>query len=917
MISLQAASPHYFLTTAGGYIPSETAPIALDQPGNAGSVAYDPQGVLYYGLGPHIFRLNPDGTDTLIAGSAFNPGKLIEGQPAVDAPAEVFGGPFAFDGAGNLYVAADGQNLTSGKVYKITPDGIITTFAGTGGHLSTVLSGAGPGIPGTSISLSPLALTTDPENNVYVATSIYQSNSPCWAVFSFPEDGSSSTLVAIDPPGHVCALGTASTLNALVVTGPTLLMRYLYVTYQTDLANGSSNQGVPAPTFPGDPYARGPNGQVYFVGKSDLEEFDVDTNQTTPIPNSSAVAGFGPQSLAVNPITGDVAMTSGTVNVFTAATGNFQAVAGNAPTFSGDGGPATLASMNPGSLAADASGLYLSGQNRIRKITPNGMINTIAGTGTGGDTGDGDSAVNADISPGEMAVDGLGNLYFINAAAAGTTIRKIDSKGTITTVAGGGTEQLASGVTGTNAKISPKHLASDSAGDLYFDNMNQLYKLSASGTVSLIAGSGVGNAVPNGTPALSAGVGPISSIAVNGSGTVYFGDQRNQAIWKIDANSNLQLVAGLNVDQSIFQAPILAGVATSVDIYVPTNLAFDAQGNLYLCPNNYGSNLQLARVDTLGNLTIIGGGGTAFPGDGADATLAHIVEIDGIAIDGSGNIYFSQDGLIREMSPFNPASPPPFIASGGIVGPGGSVPAVQAISPGGVVSIFGANFIAPANAHTVQTSDLVNGKIPTNLEGVCVNFGSTPAAMIGVYPNQLNVQVAALQPGAVTVQLTVNCGTPQAVASNLAGVVVQTASPEFYSFKPDPIGGVNPIAAVNATTGALIGPSGLLPGVTMVPAKPGDVVQAYATGFGASTPSYGLGAIPGAAGALNSPYSLTLGGAAIPASDVIYAGISPCCAGFYQVDFKVPAGTPSGALPLVITIAGQASPANAYIEVHQ
>jgi len=68
---------------------------------------------------------------------------------------------------------------------------------------------------------------------------------------------------------------------------------------------------------------------------------------------------------------------------------------------------------------------------------------------------------------------------------------------------------------------------------------------------------------------------------------------------------------------------------------------------------------------------------------------------------------------------------------------------------------------------------------------------------------------------------------------------------------------------------------------------------------------------------LTSPYSLTLGGTAIPSSDILYAGISPCCAGFYQVDFKVPPGTPSGALPLVITIAGFSSPPNAYIEVGQ
>jgi uncharacterized protein (TIGR03437 family) len=225
--------------------------------------------------------------------------------------------------------------------------------------------------------------------------------------------------------------------------------------------------------------------------------------------------------------------------------------------------------------------------------------------------------------------------------------------------------------------------------------------------------------------------------------------------------------------------------------------------------------------------------------------------------------------------------------------------------------------VPAANAHTLGAGDLVGGNIPTSLAGVCASFGGTPAAMLGVYPNQLNVQVGALPPGGVTVQVTTNCGTPQAVNSTFTGVMVQTASPEFYSFAPDPIGGRNPIAAVNAVSGAFIGPPGLLAGVTFVAAKAGDIVQAYATGFGATTPAFGLGVIPGAAGNLNAPYSLTLGGVTIPPVSIAYAGISPCCAGFYQLDFTMPAGIPSGAQPLIITIGGVPSPPEAYIQVSQ
>jgi uncharacterized protein (TIGR03437 family) len=123
------------------------------------------------------------------------------------------------------------------------------------------------------------------------------------------------------------------------------------------------------------------------------------------------------------------------------------------------------------------------------------------------------------------------------------------------------------------------------------------------------------------------------------------------------------------------------------------------------------------------------------------------------------------------------------------------------------------------------------------------------------------------------------------------------------------------VAAINPQTGAYLGPPGLLPGATFVAAKVGDVVEAYATGFEASTPAYGLGVIPGAAGTLNATSSLTLGGVAVSAANILYTGISPCCAGFYQVDFIVPPGTPSGNQPLVITIGSVPSPPQAYLAI--
>ena len=93
-----------------------------------------------------------------------------------------------------------------------------------------------------------------------------------------------------------------------------------------------------------------------------------------------------------------------------------------------------------------------------------------------------------------------------------------------------------------------------------------------------------------------------------------------------------------------------------------------------------------------------------------------------------------------------------------------------------------------------------------------------------------------------------NCGSSNAVSTNFAGVMLQPASPEFFTFLPDPVTGNNPIAAVNALTGVLIGAPGLLAGATFVPVKAGDVVEAFGTGWGLTNPAFRPGSDSGRGG---------------------------------------------------------------------
>ena len=304
-----------------------------------------------------------------------------------------------------------------------------------------------------------------------------------------------------------------------------------------------------------------------------------------------------------------------------------------------------------------------------------------------------------------------------------------------------------------------------------------------------------------------------------------------------------------------------------MQIGAPEQLLIDSAGDLIFYADNLSSGPQIVEVDPSGNLTLVGGSKPASDvanssGDGGDAGSATFTSIGGLTMDPSGNIYVADgSGLVRELTPYDPANPLPFISAGGVIGAGGSFPAVAAASGGGLVSIFGSNFVTAANQHTLSPADLVNGKVPTQLAGVCVNFAGVPAAMFGVYPSQLNVQVPpGIAAGPVTVQVTSNCGASGAAPGNFGAVLMQAASPEFFSFLPDPVAGNNPIAAVNAVTFVRVGAPGLLPGLTFAPAKAGDIVEAYGTGWGLTNPALGLGVIPGAAANLATPFTLTLGG---------------------------------------------------------
>lgn len=246
-----------------------------------------------------------------------------------------------------------------------------------------------------------------------------------------------------------------------------------------------------------------------------------------------------------------------------------------------------------------------------------------------------------------------------------------------------------------------------------------------------------------------------------------------------------------------------------------------------------------------------------------------------------------------------------------VVGAAFSTPAVSAISSNGVFTIFGTQLAAAPQA--LSGSDIVNNQLPTQLGGTCVESGTTKWNLFYVSPTQLNVLAGEVpSSGSIPVKVVTNCGTANAVASAEMNVPVSNVSPEFLYFLQTK-SGVNPVAAVEATTGAYVGPPGLISGATFAPAHAGDVLTAYGVGWGTTDPPATIGTLaPGIASLPAGSYSLTLGG---KTAEISYIGLSPGSAGLYQLNFTVPSGLPAGNQPLVLTVQGVITTSSAYIAV--
>ncbi len=255
--------------------------------------------------------------------------------------------------------------------------------------------------------------------------------------------------------------------------------------------------------------------------------------------------------------------------------------------FGGDGGQATAADLyTPSGIAMDAAGnIYIADQenNRIRKVSTSGIISTIAGNGTAGFSGDSGAATAAELSaPYNLAVDGSANVYV--ADFGNNRIRKVTPAGIITTVVGTGTRSFSGdGGAATAATISiPQDIKFDTAWNMYIaDNVNnRIRKITPAGIITTIAGNGTAGSSGDGGPATAAELSGPSGVAIDRSGNVYISDQYNNRIRKISPATTTGVVTYTqNADLKLFPNPTrgafaldLAGNTGSAQINI-TDLA--------------------------------------------------------------------------------------------------------------------------------------------------------------------------------------------------------------------------------------------------------------------------------------------------------------------------------------------------------
>jgi uncharacterized protein (TIGR03437 family) len=831
---IRKVTPGGVITTIAGTIAGyagDAGPAAAAELSFPTRAAMGPGGDLFIAdaANNRIRRISPSGVITTFAGNG-QPG--FTGDDGLAGNAEL-NSPrdIAIDSAGNVYVA-DSNNY---RIRRITPQGRITTVAGLGVY--GFFGDQGPALQAT-FSL-PHGVALDAAGDIYVADT---SNNRIRKVGT---DGTVTTVAGTNSAGY-----TADGVNAALAQ-----------------LNAPSSVAVDA------------TGNIYIADTGNNRVRRIGTQGTIVTIAGAGAGGFGGDggaatSALLSGPQGVVVDAAG--NVYIADTGNHRVrkvspqgvittVAGANPA-GGDNGPATSARFfQPSGVALDASGnLYISDtlNNRVRRVSKTGVIVTIAGVGSAGYSGDSGAAIQSQLNnPQGLAFDGAGNLYV--ADTGNNVIRRITPGGQIATVVGTG--DLGNGgdfgPAASAQLFNPNAVAFDRAGNMYIADSanNRIRIVDASGTIRNLAGD------PAGQPGYAGDNGPPQSarfryprgLAVDDSGNIYVSDYFNCVVRRINASSNT-ITAFAGRAQSCGYGGD-GGAATQAQLNLPAGLAFDRLRNLYIA--DYVNNL-IRVVSAAGVVrTIAGNGQPAFAGDGGPATSGSVSGPRDLAVDADGNIDFSDqdNSAVRQLAPQTIAITTVVNAASQIGGP---------VSPGEIISIMGAQ-LGPSGGQAAPTA---NGSFPTNSGGVRVFFDGIAAPLLYASSNQINAIVPYELAGRTTSQMQVENG---GVRSTPFTVTLRDAAPGIFT-----------IGGSGAGQGAIVNQDGTV-NSAQNPAARGAAISIYATGEGAAP-----------------KVTVQIQGLA---AEVLFAG-SAQAQGLLQVNVRLPDGViPSDRVPVQLSVGSFAA----------
>ena len=525
---------------------------------------------------------------------------IVEGP--MDRPTAV-----ALDADGNLYVA-DSHNH---RVRRIDPSGTVTTVAGSGRWLYD-----GDGGPAIKAALYyPEGVAVDSTGNLYIADTL------------------NNRVRRVDPSGTITTVAGTGVVGGGGDGGPATEAQLAFP------------KGVAVDADDNLYIADNENGRIRRIDRSG-------TITTIAGIGDGDFSGDGGPAIGarLDSPTG-VAVDSGG-NLYIADTENHRirrvdrsgaisTVAGTGVGgYGGDGGPATEAQLRePSGLALDSSGtVYIADtwNNRVRMIDSSGVISTVAGNekpSSRGDRGDHGPAIQAPLEqPVNVAVDSAGNLFIVESGTY--RVRRVDTSGTISTVAGNGKRAYSGdgGPATESALGAPQGVVADSSGNIYIaDSANhRVRRVDPAGTISTVAGTGVGGYSGDGGPATEARLHYPTDLTVDSSGTLYIVDMGNYRVRRIDPSGRISTVGYYHQ----------GGPKLLTALWRPSRIALDSSGRLYVTDV---SNHRVHRIDRSGNVSrVTGAAAVERGGDGGVAVEAELYEPIGLAFDQAGNLYFTE-----------------------------------------------------------------------------------------------------------------------------------------------------------------------------------------------------------------------------------------------------------------------------------